>query len=252
MKLNNEITIKTNYDDATDTNHSSVACDSDATIGEVLTSLELAKKAIMKSLLDFSYKKKTKDSEKLLSYKLKDLLIIVLFFTLVSCGTRKTQKSLTKSESETKTEIAIVDKTVTETKEETNTKIIDTSNSSEITIEPIDNSKPISVNGKTYSNAKITVKKHKSGIVATESKKVSQIEEKDLNIKGKEEKKDSNLNKVGNTDRTNTGKWWQWLLFVALVILVFWWCLWSKRKVEEKERCVTIINQSNDEKNSIN
>lgn len=163
----------------------------------------------------------------------KVLGIFTLLF-LVSCGTRKTTKSITKSESETKTEIEVVNKTVTETKEETNTKIIDTSNSSEITIEPVDNSKPINVNGKTYSNAKITVKKHKSGIVATENKKVSQIERNDFKTDVKAKSKTTVKERGKNTERTNTGKWWQWLIAFGLVALLFWWGWWSKRKVEEK------------------
>jgi len=167
---------------------------------------------------------------------MKKSITLLTALLLISCGTRRTNKSLTKSESESTTKIAIVDKTVTETKEETNTKIIDTSNSSEITIEPVDNSKPINVNGKTYSNAKITVKKRKNGIVATESKKVSQIERNDVKTDIKAEDKRSDLNKNANTHRTNTGKWWQWLIFVGLVIGLFWWVWWSKRKVEEKSK----------------
>ncbi len=165
---------------------------------------------------------------------MKTNLTILTALLLISCGTRKTAKSLTKSESETKTEIEVVDKTVTETKEETNTKIIDTSNSSEITIEPVDNSKPININGKTYSNAKITVKKHKSGIVATESKKVSQIERSDVKTDVKAKSKTLVKERGKQTERTNTGKWWQWLIFVVFVAVFVWWVWWSKRKVESK------------------
>ena len=74
MKLNNEIIIKTNYNDENDTNHSQLICDSDSTIGEVLTSLELAKKALLSSIGNLSEKTKIKDTKQLLNLKFKEML----------------------------------------------------------------------------------------------------------------------------------------------------------------------------------
>jgi len=73
MKLNNEITIKTNYNEEIDVNHSQLICDSDATIQEVLISLELAKRALMSSIENLSKKTKIKDTEKLLKLKFKEM-----------------------------------------------------------------------------------------------------------------------------------------------------------------------------------
>jgi len=180
-------------------------------------------------------------------------IFTLLFF--VSCGTRRTNKSLTKSESETKTEIAIVDKTVTETKEETNVNVStkteinkETNETIKTTnVKPIDNTKPAIYKDakgnvidltnseltttETIRKAKETVK---DSAVVGKNEKLSKNEENDLNIKGKNETEASDLNKNGNTHRTNVGKWWQWLIFVGLVIGLFWWVWWSKRKVEEK------------------
>lgn len=73
MKLNNEITIKTNYNEESEVNHSQLICDSDATIQEVLISLELAKRALMSSIENLSKKTKIKDTEKLLKLKFKEM-----------------------------------------------------------------------------------------------------------------------------------------------------------------------------------
>jgi len=187
---------------------------------------------------------------------MKKSITILTALILIGCGsTRKTQKSLTKSESETKTEIEIVDKTVTETKTESNVNVSTKTETNKETnetikttnVKPIDNTKPAIYKDEdgtviNLTNSELTktiterydkeVKKDTSYIKLNE--KVSQIEEKDLNIKGKNETEASELNKDGNTERTNVGKWWQWLIFIGLVIGLFWWVWWSKRKVEEK------------------
>jgi len=204
---------------------------------------------------------------------MKKLITLLTALLLISCGTRKTQKSLTKSESETKTEITIVDKTVTETKVESNVNVSTKTETNKetnetiktVNVKPIDNTKPATYKDEdgtviNLTNSELTktiterydkeVKKDTSYIKLKE--KVDKNEEKDLNIKAKNETEASELNKNANTHRTNVGKWWQWSIFVGLVIGLFWWVCWSERKVKEKERGVTIINKSKDEKSSIN
>lgn len=94
---------------------------------------------------------------------MKKAILIISVLTLISCGSRKVQKSEVKEETK---------ETVTETKQnnvkiETNVKVIDSVN--EITFEPIDNNKPIIVNGKSYTNVKI---KHDKKRTETTSKTV--------------------------------------------------------------------------------
>jgi len=186
---------------------------------------------------------------------MKKSITILTALILIGCGTRKTQKSLTKSESETKTEVTVNERTLTETKEESNVNISTKTETNKETnetikttnVKPIDNTKPA-----TYKDAKgnlidltnseltttETIRKAKEMIAdlkdVVANEKVTKNEEKDLNIKGKNETEASDLNKNGNTHRTNVGKWWQWLIFIGLVIGLFWWVWWSKRKVEEK------------------
>jgi hypothetical protein len=136
---------------------------------------------------------------------------------LTSCGSRKVQKSETK-ETE-KTEIKTEEKT--ETKLTDNTKIIDTSTSDEIEIIPIDNTLPITVNGKKYTNSRIKWKKTKNNISVVKDVKVQHNAQKsglktvkrDLIIERKQiERKQS---------------YW-WLLWFLLLIPVYY--VWRKYK----------------------
>ena len=100
-------------------------------------------------------------------------IFIILSLILVSCGSRKVSKTTIE---EKKDSTSVVDiKTNIETKEtielNTNSKIDTTTD--EIIIEPVDNTKEIIVNGKTYKNVKIRHKKTKDNSLHTNQKKVS-------------------------------------------------------------------------------
>jgi preprotein translocase subunit SecF len=99
-------------------------------------------------------------------------LFIIISLVLVSCGSRKVNKTTVE---EKKDSTSIVDiKTNIETKETTevnNNSKIDTT-TDEIIIEPVDNTKEIVVNGKTYKNVKIRHKKTKVNSLHTNKKKV--------------------------------------------------------------------------------
>lgn len=86
------------------------------------------------------------------------LLMLSLLWLLMSCGTRKTQKSNVKEE--TKTEQSTTDKKDIEIKTDTKTVIND--ESSELEITPIDTSKVLIINGKTYKNAKVKITNRKT------------------------------------------------------------------------------------------
>ena len=96
---------------------------------------------------------------------IKKLLITLLAISLIalclSCGTRKVQKSSTKEES--KTEQATIDKKdITANKE---TKTVINEDTDEIEVKPIDTSKTITINGKTFKNAIVTIRKKKVNTV---------------------------------------------------------------------------------------
>jgi len=85
------------------------------------------------------------------------LLALSLIALLLSCGTRKVQKSNVKEE--VKTEQATTEKKDIETKTETNTVVNEETD--EIEVKPIDTSKTITINGKRYKNAIVTLRKKK-------------------------------------------------------------------------------------------
>jgi preprotein translocase subunit SecF len=104
---------------------------------------------------------------------MKKLIYILVSLLFLSCGSRKVNKTNLE---EKKDSISVVDvKTEIKTNENTeinnNSKIDKTED--EIIIEPIDNSKEIVVNGKTYKNVKIRHKKTKDNSLHINQKKVS-------------------------------------------------------------------------------
>jgi hypothetical protein len=104
---------------------------------------------------------------------MKKLIYILVSIVFISCGSRKVNKTNLE---EKKDSVSVVDvKTEIKTNENTeiknNSKIDKTED--EIIIEPIDNSKEIVVNGKTYKNVKIRHKKTKDNSLHTNQKKVS-------------------------------------------------------------------------------
>ena len=136
---------------------------------------------------------------------------------LTSCGSRKVQKSETK-ETE-KTEVKTEEKT--ETKITDNTKIVDTSTTDEIEIIPIDNTLPITVNGKKYTNSRIKWKKKKNNISVVKDVKVQHNEQKS---ELKTVKRDLIIERKV-IDRKQS--YW-WLLWFLLLIPAYY--LWRKYK----------------------
>ena len=104
---------------------------------------------------------------------MKKLIYILVSIVFISCGARKVNKTTIE---EKKDSVSVVEvKTEIKTNENTeinnNSKIDKTED--EIIIEPIDNTKEIVVNGKTYKNVKIRNKKTKDNSLHTNQKKVS-------------------------------------------------------------------------------
>ena len=136
-------------------------------------------------------------------------LIVVLPILLCSCGARKVDKSKT-----TTTEVAtIVDSSKTTTKVDSNIKIVDTSESDEVTISPADTSKVMIVNGKTYKNVVLKRSKVKNNITTDKTIIASQI--KQNNVKTAIVKNKVVEQKV--TERESVVKWWWWLILLLLI-----------------------------------
>lgn len=124
---------------------------------------------------------------------MRQLIILVSLFLLVSCSVRKVQKSEVKKDS-----LSQID-----TKEEIKTEIKNDICIDEFTITPLDSSKQITINGKSYKNVVLKYKKTKDNTLLVETKKLS----KSATVKTsfKEFKKE-----------TIALNWW-WLLLLLLI-----------------------------------
>ena len=142
------------------------------------------------------------------------LLALSLIALLLSCGTRKVQKSNVKEE--VKTEQATTEKKDIETKTETNTVVNEETDEIEIT--PIDTAKAIIINGKTFKNAIVTLRKKKVNTTIAEKatvKDLSKHETKAITTVKKQEVK-------RNTERkSNPFLPLLWILLPAIVYAVW-------------------------------
>ena len=151
---------------------------------------------------------KNKETKSLLCYAGIAIVTVVFLMFATSCASRKTAKSQTEIKTETEV------KETTEIKTDVNTNIVtvDTSTTNEIEFVPVDNTKPIIVDGKKYENVIVRRVNKKNNVVTIENEKVSQIEQKAVKTKGKqvieveqkETQKETNYN-------------WYWLLILLIV-----------------------------------
>ena len=141
---------------------------------------------------------------------------LILFTSIViilgSCSSRKIEKK----EEHVKQSIVEQVKDTSSQKIESNTKIIDTSMTEEITYEPIVDSLPFTVNSKQFKNVKITTRKVKKGISSTKTENRS-IQSSKIANKAITTQIDSSEKKV---DRESSIFSWLWFC-----ILVFSFCL---------------------------
>ena len=141
---------------------------------------------------------------------MKKTILILTAFSLMSCGSRKVQRSKT----EDKTQIAIVDTSTTKTIDNTIISVIEIDSTSEMLIEPIDTTKEMVVNGKTYKNARIKHKKAVRNKVVDIKKNVVKIERKAVKIDVKREK-------VSDIKQTEKKASYWWLLWFLLIIPIY-------------------------------
>jgi len=157
--------------------------------------------------------------------RIKTKLILLSTILLFSCGTRKVNKSDTKEE----TQIAILDTSKTETKTDTNIKVIDCTDTDELVIVPVDNTKEIIVNGRTYFNVSLKHRKVKNNITTNKVEKVAKIEQKAVktNVKAKR------VIEVKQTQSTK-GNFWNWVLLIICITAFLLFVIWSRKYVKKE------------------
>jgi len=102
--------------------------------------------------------------------------LIIFSLLLVSCGSRKVQVNTTEIKKDSSVNTTQIDssKSIKTTDDSTNINI-DTEET-EISITPLDSTKEIKVNGKTYFNVKLSIKRRKDNSLYRNNNKVSQIQ----------------------------------------------------------------------------
>lgn len=144
------------------------------------------------------------------------IIALAFLMSATSCASRKVNKSEVKEEATT--EQTVKEETTKNT--ETNTKIVDTSETTEIEIVPIDNSKPIEVNGKRYVNARLKLSKRKNAITTNSNEKVSQIAKKE-GKKTEQSNKQSNVKESTKPDAPIVSTWKNVWFILELVFYLF-------------------------------
>ena len=144
--------------------------------------------------------------------KITILITILLASTIWSCSTRKVNKSEVKET----TEVKEIDTTKTVTNTQKFERSVDTSTVSELEIVPIDITKPMVVNGKSYTNAILKRKVTKVNKVVELTEKVAQIESKGVS----NEVKRVIETEVKQTERKSFLNWW-WLLLLIPIYFIY-------------------------------
>ena len=150
--------------------------------------------------------------------------IIALVF-LTSCSARRVNKSNTETTTKTEAQTTTVDSSKVVINVDTNTKVIDCTDTDEVTIEPLDNTKQMVVNGKKYFNSVLKHKKTKTNTNINTSQKVAKIEQKAVKTDSKAVSNSSAKVFTKQTERSGFNWWW---LLLLLIPLGFWYYLNKK------------------------
>lgn len=177
------------------------------------------------------------------NYKIGDRILIfagavILAVILFGCSARKVERSKTETKETATTEQTFKDSSKTVTKLDSNTKIVDISESEEIEIIPIDNTKEIVVNGKKYFNAKIIQVNNKNNITTNKSKNVSQIKQNDIKKSVKTNKSKTAKSNTKHSDKKQYD-WTKTIIVISIILGIAIWLIYffyfskAKKDVEK-------------------
>lgn len=161
------------------------------------------------------------------------LVYLFLILIFIGCGSRKVNKSSIEEKVKTETTTEVKEETKTNRNEQSTTKIIDTSSTDEIEFIPVDNTKPMTINGKTYFNTILKHRKTKTNISIAKDKKVSQIEDKAVNFKSNEKKLQSTKVEIKKIDKEPI-PFWYFILLLLMLGGVGYLIIYIRKKNESK------------------
>lgn len=164
----------------------------------------------------------------------KVILVGLVILVMLSCSSRKVETQIDKKE--VKTENNIVkeseNKKESEKKEDINTNIKEVTNEDESIIEPIDPTKEMIVNGKSYKNAKLTNKKTNKVKDTQEQKKVAE-KVKETKITKQVDKSKSSVSEKSKSKKVDKKESFIfsicfWLILILILLTLYW--LYKKYK----------------------
>lgn len=148
--------------------------------------------------------------------------LIIFSLLLVSCGSRKVQVNTSEIKKDSSVTTTKIDSSKSIKTTDDNTNINFNTEETEICIIPLDSTKEIKVNGKTYFNVKLRIKKRKDNTTYKNTNKVAQIDLKHV-IKHTEAKSSTKQNtKVKNIDRKESILNYWWILLIIILIYLFY------------------------------
>jgi hypothetical protein len=141
------------------------------------------------------------------------ILCLIFALSLSGCSTRKVNRTEVKET----TEVKAIDTSKTVTNTQKFERSVDTSTVNEFEIVPIDITKPMVVNGKTYTNAILKRKVTKVNKVVEIDTKVAEIKQKGVS----NEVKRVIETEVKQTERKSTQLWWLWILLLIPLYFLY-------------------------------
>jgi hypothetical protein len=149
-------------------------------------------------------------------------IYILVSLILFSCGARKVdiQKTTVKKDSIATTEVKVI---TIENKEKTDsTNITTTIDNSEVTITPIDSCKEIIVDGKSYKNVVLKIKKNKANTLYVNNKMESETRRIDSVATVKVKETEDVLVSGKKIDKPANYSWIFWIFLLIIILYLLW------------------------------
>ena len=149
-------------------------------------------------------------------------LNIICSAVLFSCASRKVNIDKIDIKKDSVTEIKSIVKVI-DTKEKTDSTNVSTIISNdEIVITPIDSCKEIIVDGKSYKNVVLKIKKNRSNTLYVNNKKESNIVQKDSTGVTNTKTSERTVGKTKQIDKKESYWWIIWLLILIIILYLTW------------------------------
>lgn len=149
-------------------------------------------------------------------------LILLFLIILTSCASRHVKVDRIDIKKDSVAETKVVVTTVENEIKTDSTNINITTDSSEIVITPIDSSKTIIVDGKSYKNVVLKIKKNKANTLYTNNKTESNNKRTDSVATTKVNKTENTSGKNKTIDKKANYCWILWLLLLILILYLLW------------------------------